>query len=415
MKEESSVKETRGSKGEGKAPQESSYRWVMLGLLWLLYAAFSLVQRAISPLVTPILKDLSISYSEMGLILGGWQLTYIGAAFFAGALLDRWGIRKALFAGGLIIALSSVLRYFPTDFMGMLLAVALFGAGGPLISVGCPKAIAIWFSGKSRGTAVGIYMSGTYFGGLAGLILTNSLVMPLTGYSWRLTFVWYGLVSIAFALLWVLFARDTTPQVGQARIGMIETFLGLARIRNVQVVLAMGLLTFATIHGFSGWLPKILEGKGMSPSMAGILTSVSMAAGIPALLVIPRLVLPEWRGRFVASSALLTVIPLLLILFTSGWIQLTSLVLYGIAQAGFVPILTLILMETPEVEARFMGSAGGMFFCVAEMGGFAGPFAMGSLVDITGTFFSGALFCAFLNLAIIGLTFLLKPHSRPAG
>jgi cyanate permease len=259
---------------------------------------------------------------------------------------------------------------------------------------------------------VGIYLSGTYVGGLAGLTLTNSLVMPLTGYSWRLTFVWYGLVSIAFALLWVFFARDTAPPTGQARVGMIETFLGLARIRNVRVVLVMGLLSFATLHGFSGWLPKILEGKGMSPSTAGILASVSMAAGIPALLVVPRLVLPEWRGRFVACSALLTAIPLLLILFTSGWNQLASLVLYGAAQAGFVPILTLILMETPEVEARFMGSAGGMFFCVAEIGGFAGPFAMGSLVDITGTFFSGALFCAFLNLAIIGLTFFLKPHSR---
>ena len=55
----------------------SRYRWVMLLLLWLLYIAFGLVSRSITPLVTPILDDLRMSYSQMGFILGSWQLTYI--------------------------------------------------------------------------------------------------------------------------------------------------------------------------------------------------------------------------------------------------------------------------------------------------------------------------------------------------
>ena len=63
------------------------YRWVILALLWLLYAAFGLVSRSIFPLITPILVDLRISYSQMGFILGSWQLTYILAAFVAGAIL----------------------------------------------------------------------------------------------------------------------------------------------------------------------------------------------------------------------------------------------------------------------------------------------------------------------------------------
>ena len=60
------------------------YRWVMLALLWLLYITFGLVSRSIFPLVTPILTDLGLSYSQMGLILGSWQLTYIFAALAAG-------------------------------------------------------------------------------------------------------------------------------------------------------------------------------------------------------------------------------------------------------------------------------------------------------------------------------------------
>jgi MFS family permease len=75
----------------------------MLALLWLLYICFGIVSRAIFPLVTPILNDLHISYSQMGFILGSWQLTYIAMALGAGSILDRWGVRKSLLAGGLVI------------------------------------------------------------------------------------------------------------------------------------------------------------------------------------------------------------------------------------------------------------------------------------------------------------------------
>ena len=61
-----------------------------------------------------------------------------------------------------------------------------------------------------------------------------------------------------------------------------------------------------------------------------------------------------------------------------------------------------------------MGSAGGMFFCVAEVGGFAGPRVMGVLVDITQTFMAGILFLACLCLAIFSMTFLL-PKPMPKG
>lgn len=62
----------------------------MLALLWLLYVSFGAIIRTLSPLVTPILADLDMSYSQMGLVMGSWQLTYIGAAFAAGFLIDKW-------------------------------------------------------------------------------------------------------------------------------------------------------------------------------------------------------------------------------------------------------------------------------------------------------------------------------------
>lgn len=384
----------------------------MLALAWLIYATFGLISRSIAPLITPILKDLGMSYGQMGLILGSWQLTYIAVAIVAGAIIDKWGIRKSLFAGTVIIGLSAVLRYFPTGFGSLLPVIALFGVGGPLISIGAPKTISIWFRGRSRGTAVGIYTTGPWIGGLFALAATNSLVMPLTGYSWRLTFVCYGLLTFTIALLWLLLAKDTKPTETTESADMKEVFLRLIKIRNLRVVLIAGLLSFAIMHGFNNWLPKILESGGMSPTTAGFAASIPPFAGVLTVLVIPRVVPPHLRGRFIALLALLVIVALLVSVTASAFPMFLGLVLFGIASSSLFPLVMLILMETPEVGSRYMGLAGGIFFCVAEIGGFTGPLIMGALVDLTGTFLAGVSFLASLGLVICILTFLLK--TQPA-
>jgi cyanate permease len=390
-------------------PDQTRYRWVMLSLLWLLYAMFGLGSRSIAPLVTPILRDLGITYAQMGMILGSWQLSYIMVSLAAGTLLDRWGVRKCLFAGALIMSFSLLIRCAVKDFAGMLFSVALFGAGAPMISIGCPKGISLWFHGSGRGTAVGVYVTGSYIGGLAVLTLTNSFVMPLMGYDWRLTFVCYGLVIVVAALTWWMLAKDISIPEDSQNPGIAGTFVKLIRIRKVRILLAMALLCFGAHHGFLLWLPKIFEAKGFSPVSAGVISAIPMAAAIPALLMIPRIVTPNFRGPFVALSALLTMGMTLLTVMATGRIQFAGLICYGFIAPTFLPILTLILMETPGVESRLMGTAIGLFFCVGEIGGFTGPLVMGVLVDVTGTFLAGAIFLSVLYVAISILTFYLAP------
>lgn len=394
---------------DSTAPPENPFRWVMLSLLWLLYAAFGLIQRSIAPLVTPILADLQLSYTQMGFILGSWQLTYIAAAVVAGALIDRWGIRKSLFAGAIAMGLSSALRYFVTGFNGMLGAVALSGIGGPMISIGCPKAISTWFQGKSRGTAVGIYLTGPWVGGIFALTLTNSLIMPILDHSWRQTFLLYGILTFLAGGIWWLLARNPGPTTATTDApGMFALLRRFIRVGDIRIVLILGLLTFATLHALTNWLPKILEASGFSPSLAGAATAIPLAAGIPALLLVPRLVPPHWRGRFLAVSALLTLVTLILIMTAAGVLQIAALVLFGIIISPFYPILTLILMDAPEVGSTHMGSVNGMFFCVSEIGGFAGPLIMGTIVDMTGTFQAGTFFFAILCICTFVLALLLR-------
>ena len=142
-----------------------TYRWVMLFGVWLIYFCFGLTVSALAPLVRPITEDLSMSYAAMGSVLGAWQLVYIGTALPCGALIDRFGLRRSLLMGA-----SALLRSQAEDYTTLLIAVALFGLGGPLISIGAPKLISLWFEGPQKGLAMGLYVTGPALGSIAALL-----------------------------------------------------------------------------------------------------------------------------------------------------------------------------------------------------------------------------------------------------
>ena len=215
-------------------PHQSKYRWVVLAAVWLLYASFGLCMRSLPPIVTPILRDLNMTYSEMGFILGSWQLVYIPVAVFAGFAIDKWGIRRSLFIGALIVAVSEGLRYYATGFITLLPLVALFGIGGPLISIGAPKVVSSWFRGNDRATAVGIYTTAPWIGGLFSIAATNSIIMPLTGESWRLTLLYYGFLTLIFAFVWGIFARDSGQGEITAGISLKESFIAFLKDVNIS-------------------------------------------------------------------------------------------------------------------------------------------------------------------------------------
>lgn len=390
---------------------QSKYRWIVLAAVWLLYASFGLCMRSLPPVVTPILRDLNMTYSEMGFIMGSWQLVYIPVAIFAGFAIDKWGIRKSLFFGALIMGLSEGLRYYATGFITLLPLVALFGIGGPLISIGAPKVVSSWFRGKDRATAVGIYTTAPWIGGLFSIAATNSIIMPLTGESWRLTLLYYGLLTLVFAFVWGIFTRDSVDGEVSEGISLRDSFIALVKMRNVRIALAAGLLTLFVEHGYSHWLPKMLENRGFTPEDAGFLAAVPLIAAIPAVLLLPRFIPGQSRGKYAAVLSVLMSAGLLLSYIASSWTRTLGLIAYGISAPSLLPLLMLLLMEEPEVGSKQMGLAGGIFFCVAEVGGFTGPLLMGGLVDITDSFMPGIIFFTVTGV-ILGLIILTVRANR---
>ena len=393
---------------------KTQYKWLILSMGWLIYFSFGLINTAIAPLVAPIMGDLGLSYTQMGVITGTWQLTYIFTAQPLGLLIDRLGVYRSLLLGAVVISASSLLRALAMGFWVLFASVALFGFGGPLISIGTPKLISVWFSGEERGTASGINASGSAVGSMAALALTNSLALPMLG-NWRNVFLGYGALSIVITLVWFLLGRRPPPTDDRYPNEAIEgerrrdAVLKLLRHRNILIIVGIGVAAFLTNHALKNWLPRVLELKGLSPVGAGFATSLMALSGILGSLIIPR-VSYRMRSRRMLIAIILFVSGASILLIGIGgnaalWV---GLLCTGFLMRAITPLLLLTLMEMPEVGSEHMGAVGGLYFSMGEVGGFLGPFMMGYLKDLTGSFLFGIYTLTFITEAAIIALSLMK-------
>ena len=91
-----------------------------------------------------------------------------------------------------------------------------------------------------------------------------------------------------------------------------------------------------------------------------------------------------------------------------------GLVLDGLGRSTMMTILILTLVEIKGVGANRAGTASGLFFTAAEIGGVAGPITLGIFYDFTGMFsFSlNILMCvAILLMVLLGV--LKKSEKLP--
>lgn len=283
----------------------------MLAGLWLAYASFGLILGGIPPLVIYLSEDLNLSRSAMGSVLGAWPLIYIAFAIPAGALIDRVGLNISLTLGIFLIAISGYLRALAVSHVTLFLAVAVFGLGGPFISIGAPTLISAWFDKRDRGTAMGIYLTAPSVGRIAALATANSLLMPLYDSNWRLTLITYAGIAILAGVIWWVIASNARNPDARSREAEVtpassfRVFPQLLRSRVVQIVLIMSLGSFLFNHGLGNWLPEILRVGGMTAKQAGFWATIPVSIGIIATLVIPRLAIPSRRIPMLVGTLLL--------------------------------------------------------------------------------------------------------------
>lgn len=368
------------------------YRWVMLATGWLAYLGFGLTSNSMAPLVAQITTELGISNSAMGFILGTWQLVYIGSAFLCGAFIDRYGVRRGILVAGALIILSGVLRAEAGGFTTLLLAVGIFGLGGPLISIGSPKLVSQWFGPAERGRAMGIIITGVAVGAILSLTLTHSVLMPLFHGNWRHVMLAYAGAMLAATLLWWLVnlhpaARGVERHAAaEHKPPQLETLRALLALPAVRIVMLMNIGSFAFTHAFNNWLPELLRHGGMASEAAGYWASIPPLVGIFASPILGRFATPERRFRVLALLFTASLSATILLQFSSGPAMLFGLVLQGLTRGALTAVVMMVLIETRGVGTKNAGAAGGLYFTAGEIGGLLGPFLMGVAYDASGGF-----------------------------
>jgi len=401
----------------------------MLGGVWLVYASFGLVSRAMAPLLGPIVADLDIGLATMGAVLGAWPMVYLVMALPAGAWLDRVGLRWGLLVGAMFIAVSGALRAGATGALMMAAAVAVFGIGGPLVSIGAPKLISQWFGAAERGTAMGIYTTGPSVGGVLALTTANSVVMPAVNGNWREALAIYALVALVAGGVWALVAWRVPPEVQSSGRSASErpdnakppASSKLAEIRalvatpSIRLVLALAVGAFFYNHAMANWLAEILRTGGASPSSAGFLAALPVGVGVVGALIIPRRAAPAIRREVLSVVFIAAGLGAMGIVLAGPWLW-PGLILVGVARSAMVPVAMLVMMDSPMVGSDNMGTVGGLFFTAGEIGGVLGPMVVGQLAAATGGF-SVPLWSLMGVGAILAATtwFSLPPSSAPSG
>ncbi|MBQ63229.1 MAG: MFS transporter [Gammaproteobacteria bacterium] len=393
------------------------YRWVLLSGVWLQYAAFGLVATSLAPLTGLIESDLKLTHAEMGTTMGAWQLVYIVSAIPCGILLDKLGPRWALIIGSLLIALSVFTRGTADNFFELILAVMLFGLGGPIISAGAPKVIAEWFTGSSRGMAMGIYMTGPAIGGLVSLTMTHSVLLPALDGAWQnVMFLWAG-VTVFATIIWLILTSHPLMRVssgsgGTGGLPQTRVLILLVKEPAVLLVLIMSIGVFLFNHGLNNWLPELLRSGGMTLIEAGYWAAIPTVIGLAGSLLIPRLATPERRFPILTGLSVAAALASVLLQFQAPSLMFTGLILQGIARSSLMTILVLTLVELPGVGQKHVGVATGLFFSAAEVGGVLGPMSLGLLYDWTNEFNTGLFMLTGVAVMIFLGTLRLKMLCR---
>jgi cyanate permease len=378
-------------------------RWAVLAGAWSVYAAFGLLVASTGALVPLIKADLGLSDSQMGLVLGAWQLIYIGASIPGGRVIDRFGVRRGLMASMVVMVASGFGRAAADGMVGLFCAVALLGVGAPIISIGAPKVAASLFEGGDRRTAVAIYSTAPAIGSVLGLALPTNVIGPLVDQNWRSIAGVISALALVALIVWFGVSRSLDEVLVPGRGPDLSSYRAIARIPVVRFVLVLSILNFFYVHGLGQWLVAILNQAGWSSQQAGLWAAFGTAGGLVAIFVVPRLATPARRPWLMAGSLVVGAAAINGLQVVSAPILTVALLGSMLARSALMPLLVLTLMDHRDVGPERIAAATGLFFTTAQIGGVSGPAVTGVLSDISGGFTVPLLAHSGVMLFVAGL------------
>jgi MFS family permease len=378
-----------------------------------------------------IRRDLSLSISQMGLLLSAFLWPYAFSLVIAGGIADRWRPRRVLAAAMIVWSFAQAVAGFILSYGQFIAARALLGVGEAPMFPCAARVVKDWYHESDQALGVGIWNAAPALGNaIAPALLTPIMLV----FGWRWMFVLMGLVGFVFAGIWFGVYRDFDA----SRLDHADRHY-LYGGQEVQVTHAVrasawGRLfcfrtTWGLILGFFGnvyigwlfiaWLPGYLEmQRHMSIPKTGLVASVPFLFGLVGSLVFGWLADRQTRRGMtaIASRKLLTVIGLVVMALAtfiaaetpSNFIAVASIsaaLFFGFGSSG--TSWSLANAAAPPSYAASLGA-------IMDFGGFIGgalaPMVTGFVVQAGGSFTPALLAAGIIGLLSAAAYAILIPH-----
>lgn len=215
-------------------------RWVVIAAV--LGSGMASLDATVVNIALPALgNDLHAAFDGLQWTVSGYTLTLASLILLGGSLGDRFGRRRIFIVGTLWFAAASALCALAPNIEVLVIARALEGIGGALLTPGSLAMIQASFAESDRGKAIGAWSG---FGGIATAIGPFIGGYLVGGPGWR----WVFLINLPVALLVVVLAGRHVPESSDPNapshldsVGAILGALGLAGV------------TYGLISAGSGW------------------------------------------------------------------------------------------------------------------------------------------------------------------
>jgi MFS family permease len=234
--------------------------------------------------VTAMRANIAFDYAAMGIVTGGAQIAYLGAALLCPLLTHRFGAGQVIVgavtaSGLLLLSFAGVQSVVQAGFM-----LAGLGAAAACMIVPTVGAISKSVPFAYRSRVNGLVSSGTAYGQVV-----NGMLVPwlLTGHGWRSIWLVTGAVSlvimpIGFITLRMLashvFVRDASPHAIDDRQSRAPRSIVTARNLTVWVLFAFGGLACGP---WQNYVSSFLTAeRGLSLQSIGQLWSIVGVTGL---------------------------------------------------------------------------------------------------------------------------------------
>lgn len=375
-------------------------RQAVLAFIGLMLVALNLrpALSSIGPMLRTIGDSFALSSTALG-ILTTLPVLFLGlAAPLAPKLARRLGIERTVLVILAVLALALLVRPY-SGLAGLFTGTAIVGGCIGIIGVLLPGIVKRDFPNHAS------LMTGLYTAVLcAGAAIAAGTTEPLRqlfDQQWRpaLAF-WLVPAVIAFVAWWV--------QLSEKKLGAKP---GKSHGKSIyrdrlawQIALYMGLQSSLAYTVF-GWLPTILQDRGISAVDAGLAASVSILMQVVSAISAP-IIASHMRDQ----RAMIAVVMLLVIVGLAGCIygpidqMWLWVVVLGLGQGGsFSLALTLLAVRARDAEGagRLSGMAQSLGYVMAAFG----PLLVGVLRDLFGGWQAagGFLIAIGVGAAIAGL------------